>query len=300
MKSLIREPLVHFLLIGTALFLAFSLTGNPVGSESDQIVITQGQIDFLKANFARTWQRQPTEEEIQGLTESFVRDEVLYREAMALGLDRDDPVIRRRLKQKLEFMSDDLASIISPSDEQLIQFMAEYPQLFRRDPLIAFRHIYLKVDQNSDAVLNNASLLLEKLSSSENTSNPDTLGDSLMLPKSFKLSPISDIARLFGESFSTEILKIMPGNWTGPVWSGYGLHLVKVSEIIDGRQPELDEVRDVAEREWLNKQKNALRESLYSKLREKYMIEFEQPQDFEKQENTTQQERNAAGAGNDT
>lgn len=294
MKTFIRDPLIHFLLIGAALFLVFSLTGKPVGSESDRIIITQGQIDSLKASFARTWQRQPTEEETLGLTESYIRDEILYREALALGLDRDDPIIRRRLKQKLEFMSDDLASIVSPTDEQLVQFMSDHPQIFRRDPLIAFRHIYLKADKNSASVLENAALLLKIVSDPENTIELDTLGDSLMLPKSFELSPISDITRLFGESFGAEILKIQPGNWAGPVMSGYGLHLVMVNEKIDGRQPQLDEVRDVVEREWLNKQKNDLRESLYSKLREKYQVEFEQPVTVTKELSAAAQELTAA------
>ena len=111
MKILLREPLVHFLIIGAALFLLFGLFNNPAGPQSGRIVITTGQIDYLKANFTRTWQRSPIEKELQGLIDSYVRDEIFYREALAMGLDRDDAVIRRRLKQKLEIMSDDLAGM---------------------------------------------------------------------------------------------------------------------------------------------------------------------------------------------
>ncbi len=119
MKFLLREPLVHFLIIGGALFLLFGLLDNATGPQSGRIVITTGQIDYLKANFTRTWQRSPTEQELQGLIDSYVRDEIFYREALAMGLDRDDSVIRRRLKQKLEIMSDDLAGVAIPSEEEL-------------------------------------------------------------------------------------------------------------------------------------------------------------------------------------
>ena len=277
MKSLLREPLVHFLLIGGALFLVFGLFNNPAGPESNRIVITPGQIEFLKANFTRTWQRSPTEQELQGLISSHVREEIFYREALALGLDRDDGIIRRRLKQKLEFMSDDLAGVATPSDEQLVTFLESHPERFRIEPQVAFRHIFLDIDQRGNAALEEADLLLSELSDAGNATDPDTLGDNLMLPQSFKLSPRSEIARLFGESFSIEIMKIEPGQWAGPIRSGYGLHLVLVSEQVEGRIPELDEVRKVVEQEWSAAHRKELKESIYNKFREKYTVVFEQP-----------------------
>ena len=277
MKSLLREPLVHFLLIGAALFLVFGLFNDPAGPQSDRIVITPGQIEFLKANFTRTWQRSPSEQELQGLIKSHVREEIFYREALALGLDRDDGIIRRRLKQKLEFMSDDLAAVATPSDEQLRTFLETHPERFRLEPQVAFRHIFFNIDQRGNIALDEAGRLRAELSDSGNTTDPDTSGDSLMLPKSFDLSPASEIARLFGESFSIEIMKIEPGQWAGPIRSGYGLHLVLVSEKIDGKLPELDEVREVVEQEWSAAHKKELRENIYKKFREKYTVVFEQP-----------------------
>lgn len=275
MKFLLREPLVHFGLIGIALFFAFSFAGNPVNPESDRIVVTQGQTDFLKANFTRTWQRPPTEEEMQGLINGYVRDEILYREALALGLDRDDPVIRRRLKQKLEFMNDDLAGVVTASDEQLKEFISSHPESFRIEAQVTFRHIFLGMDQHGNSVMEKAAQLLTELSNDANIRDPDTMGDNLMLPKSFNLSPVSEIARLFGKLFSVEIMKIKQGNWTGPIRSGYGLHLVLISEKIEERQPELDEVREIVEREWLNVHKTQTRESLYNNLRKKYTVAVE-------------------------
>ena len=277
MKSLVREPLVHFLLIGAALFLVFGLFNNPVGPQSDRIVITPGQIEFMKANFTRTWQRPPTEQELQGLISSHVREEIFYREALALGLDRDDPIIRRRLKQKLEFMSDDLAGVATPSDEQLRTFLETHPERFRIEPQVAFRHIFLDIDQRGNTALDEAERLLAELSDAGKTTDPDTLGDNLMLPKSFNLSPASEIARLFGQSFSIEIIKIEPGQWAGPIRSGYGLHLVLVDEQVDGRLPELSEIKEFVEQEWSAAHKRELKEGIYKKFREKYTVVFEQP-----------------------
>lgn len=250
---------------------------NPAGSQSNRIVITTGQIDYLKANFTRTWQRSPTEQELQGLIEGYVRDEIFYREALAMGLDRDDSVIRRRLKQKLELMSDDLAGVAIPTDEELRQFLEGHPENFSNEPQVAFRHVFLNSDQRGNAAMDEAVRLLAELSKAGNRINPDTLGDNLMLPRSFALSSISAIARLFGEPFSIEVMKIRPGQWAGPIESGYGLHLVLVSQYVESRLPELAEIRETVEREWFAAHKKELKESIHKKLRKKYTIVLEAP-----------------------
>lgn len=277
MKTLIREPLLHFLLIGGILFIVFGLFNNRSGGGTDRIVITPGQVDFLMANFKRTWQRPPTEQELQGLIDSHVREEIFYREALALGLDKDDTVIRRRLKQKLEIMSDDLAGVITPNDEQLQQFLETHPRSFLIEPKLAFRHVFLNVDQYGNEAGDRTEKLLARLSGEGNKVNPDTLGDSLMLPKSFGLTPVSEIARYFGKSFVDELIKIRPEKWTGPINSGYGLHLVLVTETVAGRLPELDEIRDVVERDWSVAHKKEVQDGIYKRLREKYAVVFEQP-----------------------
>ncbi len=284
MKFLIREPLVHFLIIGAALFVFFGFLNNPAGPQSDRIVVTTGQIDYLKANFTRTWQRSPTNKELEGLIDSYIRDEIFYREALAMGLDRDDSVIRRRLKQKLEIMSDDLAGVAIPSEEQLGQYLATHPESFRHEAQVAFRHIFLSFDQRSNAAFEDASQLLAELSKEGNTTNPETLGDTLMLPRSFDLTTTSNIARYFGKPFSVDIIKIKPGNWAGPIQSGYGLHLVLVSQRIESRLPELSDIREDVEREWSVYHKKELKENLYKKLRQNYTIVVT-PQDNKEKSN---------------
>ncbi len=277
MKSLLREPLIHFLFIGASLFLLFELFDDPAGPQSSRIVITNGQVEFLKASYARSRQRPPTEQELQGLIDGYVREEIFYREALALGLDKDDTVVRRRMMQKLELMSDDIAGIMIPTDEQLQEFMADHPEMFRIEPQIAFRHVFLNVNQRGNAVEDEAVRLLALLSDEGNTTDPDSLGDSLMLPKTFNLSPVGEIAKMFGKPFSRELNNSKLGQWIGPVWSGYGLHLILVTEHVEGRLPQLDEIRETVEWEWSAAHRKELKENIYKEIREKYSIEFEQP-----------------------
>jgi hypothetical protein len=277
MKSLLREPLIHFLFIGAALFLLFELFDDPAGQQSSRVVITNGQIEFLKASYARTRQRPPTKQELQGLTDGYVREEIFYREALALGLDKNDTIIRKRLNQKLELMGDDIAGITVPSDEELRQFMETHAESFKIEPRVAFHQIFIDVVQRGTSAEDEAERLLAVLSDEGNKSDPDTLGDSLMLPKSFNLSPVSKIAKMFGKPFSQELINSKPGQWRGPVLSGYGLHLVLVTEHVAGKLPQLDEIREAVEWEWSAAHKKELKENIYNELRERYTVEFEQP-----------------------
>jgi PPIC-type PPIASE domain len=277
MKSLMREPLIHFLLIGAALFLLFEVFDDPAGPQSSRIVIINGQIEFLKASYARTRQRMPTKEELQGLIDGYVREEIFYREALALGLDKDDTIIRRRLKQKLELMSDDIAGITVPTDEQLQEFLETHAESFRTEPQVAFRHVFIDVAQRGYQADDEASKLLAVLSDEKSNSDPDTLGDRLMLPKTFNLSPVGEIAKMFGKPFSLELINSKTGQWIGPVQSGYGLHLILVTELVAGKLPQLDEIRETVEWEWSAAHRKELKENIYKEIREKYTIEFEQP-----------------------
>src|SRR5512140_853104 len=144
MKRILKEPLLHFLLLGAGLFLAYRLTPRTAGSgESGQVLVTQGQIEHLAAGFAKTWQRPPTPQELAGLVRDRVREEVYCREAFAMGLDKDDTVIRRRLRQKMEFVSDDIAAQAEPSDAELTVYLQTHPDAFRVPPQFTFHQVYL-------------------------------------------------------------------------------------------------------------------------------------------------------------
>ena len=276
MKKLLKDPLLHFLLIGAALFLAFGLIKSPEGIEENRIIITSGDIEALQANFARTWQRPPTESEVSGLIEERVRDEIAYREAVAMGLDQGDSVIRRRLRMKMELIVEDVAGFSPPTDEDLETYLAEYRESFRQQPQVSFIHVYLNSDKRGASVEDDAREILARLSAAGIDADPESYGDPSMLPKELPLYYIKDIGRLFGVDFSRQILEVKPGAWTGPVWSSYGLHLVYVRERIEGRDPKLDEVRKEVEREWSALRRKEFKQATYKKLRERYTVTIEE------------------------
>lgn len=269
----LREPLVHFLALGALLFALSQWRGS--GSASNRIVITPGQMDSMVATFTRTWQRPPTEGELKGLVDDYVRDELAAREAAALGLDRDDSVIRRRLRQKLEFLVEDSVDAAPVTDAELQAWLEGHPDQFRVEPEVAFRQVYLSPDRRGDSVEREARKLLEKLSAA-GSDVPADVGDPSMLPQDVERSPRSSIARQFGDGFADEVVRIEPGHWAGPVRSGYGLHLVRVHAREPGRLPTLDEVRPLVERELLSARRRQQIDKMYEQMLSRYRVVVEQ------------------------
>ena len=272
----LREPLVHFVVLGVALFALAALVRERPLDEAGSIVVTEGQIAHLATGFARTWQRPPTATELDGLIDDYVREEISYREAVAMGLDRDDTIVRRRMRQKLEFITEDVAAQ-APSDAELEAHLDAHPDSFRIEPRLSFRQLYVSPDRRGEKAEKDALVLLARLAGS----GPDVAvdGDPLMVTEAFDLSPTSELAGHFGEAFATRLVEIEPGRWTGPVRSGYGWHLVFVRERVDGRVPELAEVRDAVEREWLAARRKEVVETTYRKMRERYTVVIERPSD---------------------
>ncbi|MEZ5592556.1 MAG: peptidylprolyl isomerase [Gammaproteobacteria bacterium] len=275
--KIMREPLLHFLLLGGGLFLLYNMSNGGRVDKPNTIVVTPGKVKQLSANFSRTWERLPTEQELNGLLTSYLRDEVFYREAIALGLDKDDNLIRRRMRQKLEFILEDISVLVDPTDEALTRYMQQHEDQFRLQPQIAFRQVYLSPDKRQD-IKAAATKILASLNTGEISEQQSAqLGDQIMLEHAFKLSSQSDIERRFGQVFARQLLTLPSGVWSGPVVSGYGGHLVLVSERVEGRMPTLAEVREEVQRDWLFEQRNALKESTYRKLLEEYEIVMQEP-----------------------
>ena len=275
--KLLREPLVHFLILGAMLFGVFALLGERSSARTGQIVVTPGHIEHLTVSFTRTWQRPPTAPELAGLIEDYIREEVLYREAVAMGLDRDDTIVRRRLRQKLEFLTEETAETAPPSDAELQTFLQQHADAFRVEPRLAFQHVYLSRDRRGDAIDTEARELLAQLTTGAATDTA-ALGDPFLLPHAFVLLSRNEITRLFGDAFATRLQHLEPGRWLGPIESAYGLHLVFIHERTDGRLPALDEVRQAVQREWLAARRKALNEQFYQHLRARYTVVVEQPQ----------------------
>ena len=277
LNKVIKEPLLHFLLLGCGLFLLYNMINGGTVDKPNTIVVTAGKVEQLSANFSRTWERLPTEQELDGLLKSYLRDEVFYREAIALGLDKDDNLIRRRMRQKLEFILEDVTAMMDPTDEELTDYMQQHEDQFRLQPQVSFRQIYLSPDKR-DEIKADAEKILSRLNAGEiSEQQSEQLGDQIMLDKEFKLSSQGDIERRFGQAFARQIIALPTGVWSGPVTSGYGGHLVLVSERVAGRLPALAEVREDVQRDWMLEQRNILKENIYQKLLQEYEIVMQQP-----------------------
>ncbi len=274
----LREPLVHFFLLGAGIFLLATLAGESDQDQPEQIVVSVGQIDRLVKTWQRTWQRPPTQAELEGLVEDHIREEILYREALAMGLDRDDTIIRRRLRQKMEFLPQDLVEQVEPSDEELRTYLGENADAFQVEARVSFQHIYLNLERRGAAAEGDARRLLADLKANGGPVEPAVLGDPILLPYDLESLWESEVAGMFGQEFASHLTEIEPGGWTGPVISGFGLHLVRVRERLPARMPELSEVRKAVERDWKFMRRQELDDQFFRTLKERYTIEVQLPE----------------------
>ena len=277
MKERFKEPLLHFLVIGGLLFVLFSVVDKEERGDviDGRIVITTTDIERLRDGWARKWNRPPTGQELYGLIESQIREEVYYREALALGLDRDDTVIRRRLMQKMEFLSNDLADLSAPDERALEEFFLENPDKYRLPPRVAFTHIYFNTDKRGGKAPEDARRVLSELNS---TTGPllrvPERGDTFMMPYDYNQKTPSEVARLFGSGFADRLFKsdIDINVWQGPIESGYGLHLVRIDEKIDPGMPELASVIGKVRTDLIFEQREKTNKDIYRRLKEGYEI----------------------------
>ena len=274
MKKWLREPLLHFLVLGALVFVAYQLLAGG-GRSSDEILISRGQQENLLNTFSRTWQRPPTPQEFQGLLKDYIRQEIAYRESKAMGLEQDDIVIRRRLRQKLELLAEDVASLVPPTDEQLQTYLAGHGEDFMVEPRLTLRQVYFSTDRRGAAAEQDALELLQRITTDGPEGDFENFGDPLPLPPRIQNLREGEIARLFGTVFTDGLTGIEIDRWAGPIESGFGLHLVFIEERVEGRSPQLDEVRDAVQREWLSQRRREAVDGLYDRLAENYTIEIE-------------------------
>jgi parvulin-like peptidyl-prolyl isomerase len=286
LSRLAREPLVHFVLIGAVVFAAYAFfaSGDEVETR-DRIVVTEGRVLQLAQIFAKTWQRPPTPQELRGLLDAYIKEEVYYREAVKLGLDRDDTLIRRRMQQKMEFLSEPDGDAMTADDTALQAYLDENKESYRVEPELAFEQVFINPKSSNGDAEKRVEEALKALSAGE---DPAELGDPTLLPKTMPVSPLRTIQREFGEDFAELVLDAPESEWTGPIQSPYGLHLVRLTQREDGYDPKLDDVREAVLRDWRNLQRQAHQTESYDKLRAKYEVVLPQvkkpepPKDDEK------------------
>lgn len=269
LQRFLREPLLHFIAIGGLFFLIYTVVNDTYDNSTNTIFITPERIGQIAAVFNGVWNRMPTDEELDNLIEEEVRSEVYYRDALALGLDKNDAIVRRRLRQKMEFLTDTSIYLKEPSTGELETYFAANEQTYRSEPHLAFEQIYLGESPPEDTVSQTLKTLL-----SEPTMDPSTLGQRTLLPSQLRLSQPDAIDSVFGKGFYSQIAELAPGEWGGPVTSVYGTHLIRTLDGQPARMPPLEEVRDSVLRDWKSAKANENREQEYAKRRSRYIVEI--------------------------
>lgn len=262
----LREPLVHFLIAGAALFVFFVWKGEPADPASREITVTQEDRARLALQWERTMQRPPTDGELDSLTQTWLREEVLYREALRLGLDRDDAVVRKRLANKMDYLATSVAETAQPSDQTLESWLAGNPQRFAEDTTYSFDQLFFSDKADAESALS-------KLSAGEDWR---AIGEAISLPRSVEQSMASDVEKRFGIAFLERVNANEPlADWVGPTPSGFGWHLIRLRERTVGEVPRLTDIRDGVENDWRNQTLAQRRDDAYQVLRDAYKVEIQ-------------------------
>ena len=271
-KRLLREPLLHFLLVGAILF-AGDAAMREDDPDSDRVIrITESEISRLQAQWTKQYRRPPAPAELQGLVDSRVREELLYREALAMGLDRDDSIVRRRLAQKLEFLIEDLAVTHKPADAELRAFFEARRERYRLPARISFVQAFFSPDRRGLAAERDAGLVLASLRSE---TPPAGLGDRFLTGEAYHEQSPQDIEAIFGRAFAQTLLEMETGVWAGPVASGHGWHLVRIESRSESRLPWLPEVADQVQRDWAYEKRREMNEAVLEQLAARYELAIE-------------------------
>ena len=273
----LRSPLLHFLLIGAVVYLLYGLTDSDTTLISpDTITVTAGDVAWMEDSWQKRWNRSPTPEERKGLIDQHVRETVLYREALAMGLEQDDVIIRRRLAQKLEFLFQDLADVVPPDDQELRTYFEANRDRYQDPDLLTFTHVFLDPDQRGDRTLADAEAMLAELGAQDDpTRDAADLGDLFMLQSYYPQRPESEVSKLFGREFARSVFELEPGQWHGPVLSGYGVHLVYVHDRLQSPPPDFDAVVERVAEDWQTDRRQAFNEKFVENLMSRYEVTIE-------------------------
>jgi len=274
-KRAIHEPLVYFLLLGAGLFVLSAWMPRDIGGAdpSKQIALTLDDLTQLEMSFEAQWRRQPTPQEFDALVEERVKEVVLYREALALGLDKDDTIVMRRMAQKMQFIAEDVGAAHEPSPSELRTWFAANRAKFALPGRITFRQLYFSPDTRGNHARDDAAHALTQLSGQPIDSKlAASLGDPLMLQDYYADRAPEQLAKDFGPVFAQAVFRSAPGTWRGPLESGFGWHLVFVDSIVPGREPEFEEVEPDVKTAWLGEQKALAWRKAYDAMRAKYTV----------------------------
>ena len=277
--KLLREPLLHFMFIGAVIYLLYGVFAEPVPEADDKtIVVTAGEIEWMQTAWQKRWNRLPTAEEFDGLIQQYIKETVLYREALTMGLNQHDQVIRRRLAQKLEFLAKDLVALTPPTEAELQSYFDENQARYQQPVLYTFTQVFIDPDKRGDATLEDAEVIKQTLIlKGDDIADVGAFGDDFMLQNYYPEKDAVEIQKLFGSGFTESLAELSPGQWHGPVLSGYGVHLVYISSISEPPAPEFAALRERVVQDWTMERGEELNDKFYASLRDQYTVVIEEP-----------------------
>ena len=282
--KLLREPLLHFMFIGAAIYLLYGVFAEPVPEADDKtIVVSAGEIEWMQTSWQKRWNRPPTAAEFDGLIQQYIKETVLYREALTMGLNQHDQVIRRRLAQKLEFLAKDLVALTPPTEEELTTYFDVHQERYQEPALYTFTQVFIDPDKRGDTTLDDAAAIKATLiAQGDAIEDAGALGDNFMLQNYYPQKDPLEIQKLFGSGFAESLVELSPGQWHGPVLSGYGTHLVYVSNISEPPAPDFAALRERVVQDWTTDRGEELNDKFYANLREQYTVVIEEPAEEDK------------------
>jgi len=275
MKRLLREPLLHFLILGALLFAVYAYTERGRGGvePSRQIQLSLDDLSQLDLLFQSQWRRDPTPDEFNRMVENKVQEEVLYREGLAMGLDKDDEIVKRRMAQKMQFIAEDVAASHPPTTAELKAWFEKNSEKFAQPSRVSFRHLYFSPDRRGPRAREDAASALAKLGGEpEDSKLAASVADPFMFQDYYRDRAPEFLGKEFGPQFALAIAKLAPGSWQGPIESGFGWHLVFVDTLIPGRVPAFEEIEPDVRTAWLAEQKALAWEKAYKDMRAKYVV----------------------------
>ena len=272
MKRLFQEPILHFLLIGIALFVVHGQVSSP-NRPGTSIVVTVAMVDQMSREHEARWSRRPSEQELAGLVDAYVRDEILYREGLALGLDRDDALIKRRVRQKFEVITEEQGAREVPSDADLSAYVSRNAGRFHLPATVSFEQIFF--DNGGSPADVERAVAAARVAIARGA-DPKRLGRAPMLPGHVEKTAQDLVARDFGAGFARQVETAPLGQWSGPIASSFGAHLVRVTARTPAALPKPEEIRRIVGREWENERRANARSETYQKLRDRYTVVIEE------------------------
>ena len=277
MSSWLKEPLFHFLVVGAGLFLLYGVTANKPENEETRIEVNTVRADRMVTLWEKRWNRPPTQEEFNGLTEQYINEEVLYREALAMGLDSDDPVVRRRMAQKVKFISNDIITIATPSDAVLQSYLDVHASKYQLAGTVTFQHIYFNPAKHDAAMEEEAKALLAKLSQDNNSIDMQSVGDGFLHGAAFTNLKAFEVNRLLGKKFAKKLFEQPVGKWLGPLVSGYGLHLVYIDAKTVSKTATLEVAKQSVIEDWMSDERKKANDTFVLNLRKQYDVLIAKP-----------------------